>query len=180
MRRVLSHGFSMQAIADQQPLISAHVDLMFECLHQNCGSGNQPVDMVTWYNRVTSDVISDLAWGEPLGRLVSSQDQPWIRAMIKATKTLILVGHAKRFPPFSATLEALIPKELKRLTEENFALAAANVEKRIELGDSRPDFMESMIRQKGDKVSSLHTNWIKSPLLLKIFHVNRRLARKKW
>ncbi|KAH8780127.1 cytochrome P450 [Diaporthe sp. PMI_573] len=28
-RRVLSHGFSMQAIADQQPLISAHVGLLF-------------------------------------------------------------------------------------------------------------------------------------------------------
>lgn len=152
MRRVLSHGFSMQAIADQQPLISAHVDLLFQKLREDCGQGNHPLNMVTWYNRVTFDVISDLAWGEPLGSLASSQDHPWIRAMEKATKTLNLVGQARRFPPFSVILEAMIPKELKRLTEENFALAAANVEKRIDLGESRPDFMESMIRQKGDRV----------------------------
>jgi len=109
--------------------------------------------MVMWYNRVTSDVISDLSWGEPLGSLMKSQDHPWIHAMQKASKTMNFLGQADRFPPFSAIFEAMIPKELKRLTEDNFALAAANVEKRIGLGKSRPDFMESMIRQKGDRVS---------------------------
>lgn len=153
MRRVLSHGFSLQAIADQQPLISAHVGLLFQRLRETCEGGNRPINMVTWYNRVTFDVISDLSWGEPLGSLAKSQDHPWIHAMEKATKTLSLLGQAKRFPPFSAIFEAMIPKELKRLTEENFALAAANVEKRIESGEFRPDFMESMIRQKGDRVS---------------------------
>lgn len=152
MRRVLSHGFSMQAIADQQPLISTHVDLLIQRLHENCRRGDHAIDMVRWYNRVTFDVISDLAWGEPLGSLASSQDHPWIRAMEKATKTLLLIGQAKRFPLFAAIFEAMIPKELKRLTEENFALAAANVEKRIESGESRPDFMESLIRQKGERV----------------------------
>jgi hypothetical protein len=110
--------------------------------------------MVSWYNRVTFDIISDLSWGEPLGSLEKSQDHPWIHALMSTTKTLSLLGQARRFPPFSAIFEAMIPNELKRLTEDNFTFAAENVEKRIELGVSRPDFMETMLRQKGgDRVS---------------------------
>lgn len=75
-QRLLSRGFSMQAIADQQPLISAHVGLLFQRLHENCGGGKRPINMVTWYNRVTFDIIIDLSWGEPLGSLAKSQDHP--------------------------------------------------------------------------------------------------------
>lgn len=153
MRRVLSHGFSMQAVTDQQPLISTHVDLLLQRLRERCEGGARPVDMVAWYNRVTFDIISDLSWGEPLGCLEKEQDHPWIVALGHTVKYQMFLGLAKRFPPFTALLKALIPKELTRLEQENFALAAANVEKRIALDDSRPDFMEAMIRQKGSRVS---------------------------
>ncbi|KAI8290849.1 Trichothecene C-15 hydroxylase [Colletotrichum sp. SAR 10_98] len=153
MRRVLSHGFSMQAILDQQPLISVYVDLFIRRLHEHCENGTSPVDMVTWYNRVTFDIISDLSWGEPLGCLAKQQDHPWIAALSRTVKYQMFRGLAMRFPPFSPLLKALIPEELSRGEEENFALAAANVEKRIAEGGSRPDFLESMLRQKGEKAS---------------------------
>ncbi|KAI7774892.1 cytochrome P450 [Diaporthe eres] len=127
MRRVLSHGFSMQAVLDQQPLISTHVNLLLQRLRERCEGGARPVDMVSWYNRVTFDIISDLSWGEPLGCLEKEQDHPWIVAL----------GHTVKF-------------------QIDFALAAANVEKRIALDDSRPDFMEAMIRQKGSREIQKH------------------------
>ncbi|KAL0937245.1 trichothecene c-15 hydroxylase [Colletotrichum truncatum] len=156
MRRVLSHGFSMQAMLDQQPLISTHVDLLIQRLHQYCEGGARPVNMVTWYNWVTFDVISDLAWGEPLGCLAKEYDHPWIAALGHTVKAQMYLGLAKRFPPFTAVLKWMIPKELTRMENDNFALAASNVEKRIALGESRPDFMESMIRQKGDREIMKH------------------------
>ncbi|KXH50180.1 cytochrome P450 [Colletotrichum simmondsii] len=156
MRRVLSHGFSMHAMKDQQPLISAHVDLLLQRLRKHAAGGNRPIDMVSWYNRVTFDIISDLSWGEPLGCLEKEQDHPWIVALGHTVKYQLYLGLAKRFPPFTNILKAFIPKELTRLEQENFALAAANVEKRIALADSRPDFMESMIRQKGDREIQKH------------------------
>lgn len=152
MRRVLSHGFSMQAVTDQQPLISTHVDLLLQRLRERCEGGARPVNMVAWYNRVTFDIISDLSWGEPLGCLEKEQDHPWIMALGHTVKFQMFLGLAKRFPPFTALLKTFIPKELTRLEQENFALAAASVEKRIALDDSRPDFMEAMIRQKGSRV----------------------------
>ncbi|POS68949.1 cytochrome P450 [Diaporthe helianthi] len=154
-RRVLSHGFSMQAIAEQQPRISTHIDLLFQRLHEQCDQGKTPMDLVTWYNRVTFDVISDMTWGEPLGSLEKSQDHPWIHAMEVSTKGLNFIGQTKRFPaPLTPIFEKLIPKEVKRLTRDNFMYAAINVEKRIELGESRPDFMEAMLRQKGERAIS--------------------------
>ncbi|KAK1671248.1 cytochrome P450 [Colletotrichum godetiae] len=156
MRRVLSHGFSMQAMKDQLPLISAHVDLLLQRLRKHSAGGAHPVDMVSWYNRVTFDVISDLSWGEPLGCLEKEQDHPWIVALGHTVKYQLYLGIAKHFPAFTTLLKAFIPKELTRLEQENFALAAANVEKRIALADSRPDFMESMIRQKGEREIQKH------------------------
>lgn len=153
MRRVLSHGFSMKAMLDQQPLISTHVNLLLQRLHEHCEGGARPVDMVSWYNRVTFDVISDLSWGEALGCLEKSQDHTWIKALEHTVKYQKFLGLAKRFSPFTPILKAMIPKELTRLEKDNFALAAASVEKRIAQGQSRPDFMEAMIRQKGDRVS---------------------------
>lgn len=138
---------------DQQPLISTHVNLLIQRLHEHCEGGAQPVDMVAWYNRVTFDVISDLSWGEPLGCLEKNQDHPWIAALGHTVKYQKFLGLAKRFPPFTPILKAMIPKELTRMEQDNFALAAASVEKRIAQGQSRPDFMEAMIRQKGDRVS---------------------------
>lgn len=153
MRRVLSHGFSAQAISDQQPLISVHVNLFIRRLHEHCGNGARPVDMVTWYERVTFDIISDLSWGEPLGCLQKQADHPWIAALGHTVKYQMFLGLAERFRPLTPFLKVLIPKELTHGEQENFALATANVEKRIALGDSRPDFLESMIRQQGEKVS---------------------------
>ncbi|CAI0642632.1 unnamed protein product [Colletotrichum noveboracense] len=137
MRRVLSHGFSMQAILDQQPLISVHVDLFIRRLHEHCKNGTSPVDMVTWYNRVTFDIISDLSWGEPLGCLAKQQDHPWIAALSRTVKHQMFRGLAMHFPPFSPLLKALIPEELSRGEEENFALAAAStIEKREMVSNS--------------------------------------------
>lgn len=143
----------MRAMFDQQSLISTHVNLLLQRLHEHCEGGTQPVDMVAWYNRVTFDVISDLSWSEPLGCLEKQQDHPWITALAHTVKFQLFVGLAKRFPPFTTTLKAMIPKDLTRLEQDNFALAAASVGKRIAQGESRPDFMEAMIRRKEDRVS---------------------------
>ena len=52
-RRILSHGFSAQAMLEQQPLIQQYVDLLMQRLKENCQDGTKALDMTKWYNWTT-------------------------------------------------------------------------------------------------------------------------------
>ncbi|EMR61768.1 putative cytochrome p450 protein [Eutypa lata UCREL1] len=75
-RRILAHGFSAQSMADQQPLIKEYVDLLLQQLRERCEGGMKALNMVSWYNWTTFDVIGDLAFGEPFGCLKNADYHP--------------------------------------------------------------------------------------------------------
>lgn len=63
-RRIVSHGFSSQAMMEQQPLIQQYVDLLMQRLRENCQGGTKALDMTKWYNWTT--FVSIPLW-KPLG-----------------------------------------------------------------------------------------------------------------
>ncbi|KAA8641482.1 uncharacterized protein ATNIH1004_001947 [Aspergillus tanneri] len=75
-RRLLSHAFSGNN-RGQEPIVRGYIDLLIQRLHENANDENKPVDMVSWYNYTTFDVIGDLAFGEPFGCLEESRYHPW-------------------------------------------------------------------------------------------------------
>ncbi|KAI5917042.1 cytochrome P450 [Camillea tinctor] len=110
-RRSLAHGFSAQAIAEQQPLINKYIDLLIKRLHENAGN---PVNMVSWYNWTTLDIIGDLSVGEPFGCLKKPQSHFWVTTIFGSLKYLSYVRHIEYFPLFKFLSPFLIPKELQR------------------------------------------------------------------
>ncbi len=71
MRKDLSHGFSANALSEQQDLIQHFVDLLIRQIEQHGTSA--PMDMVKWYNFTTFDIIGELSFGEPFGSLESGR-----------------------------------------------------------------------------------------------------------
>lgn len=87
LRRQLAHGFSERALCEQEPLIGSYMTLLVERLREHCvdrehvdpetGLPTQKkLDMKTWYNWTTSDVIGDLVFGESFGSLERAKDDP--------------------------------------------------------------------------------------------------------
>lgn len=72
MRRLMSNGFSAGAMAEQQPKIEEHIDLLLQKLKEKISDGDDRVDMCAWYNYVMFDIIGELALGEPFGCLQNS------------------------------------------------------------------------------------------------------------
>ncbi|PNS17744.1 Isotrichodermin C-15 hydroxylase [Sphaceloma murrayae] len=147
-RRVLSQGFSAQAMLDQQPSIVKYVDLLISRLTELCPRG--PVDMVAWYNFTTFDIIGDLTCGEPFGCLQSGVYHPWIATIFSSIKVGTMVDAISYFPWIKALLMSMVPKSALKKRDEIKTYTQLTVQKRLALGPTRPDFMQGIIQRKGE------------------------------
>jgi cytochrome P450 len=154
LRRQLAHGFSDKAMREQEPLITKYVDLFIQRLHEHSAASN-PLDLGSWYNFTTFDIIGDLAFGEPFGCLSDSSYHPWIKMIFASTKigtVLQTIGH---YPFLKKLLLSMVPKSLKEKREQNFELNKAKLMRRMEAGE-RPDLIEGLLKKKAEWVCFRH------------------------
>ncbi|OLN83352.1 Isotrichodermin C-15 hydroxylase 10 [Colletotrichum chlorophyti] len=149
IRRVLAHGFSAQSMVEQQPLIQQQIDLLIQRLHENCEDGRKDLNMVAWYNWTTFDIIGDLALGEPFGCLQNSEYHPWVSAIFANIHANMYRNQFLRFPLTRPFAEYLIPKSLKAQQLLHHESSKEKVHRRMALGESRPDFVQSMMLKEG-------------------------------
>ncbi|KAL0932145.1 cytochrome p450 [Colletotrichum truncatum] len=149
IRRVLAHGFSAQSMIAQQPLIQTQVDLLIQRLHENCDDGGKALNMVSWYNWTTFDIIGDLAFGEPFGCLESSDYHPWVSVIFDNIHAGIYRNQFQRYALTRPFVKWLMPKDLKEKQRFHNELSKEKVQRRMALGESRPDFVQSMMMKEG-------------------------------
>jgi cytochrome P450 len=87
-RRILLPAFSDKSLRDQEPIITKHVAMLIQRLHEYERSGTA-VDLVEWFNYVAFDIIGDLTFGEPFGCLEESKMHPWIRFIFANLSTYL-------------------------------------------------------------------------------------------
>ncbi|KXH25643.1 cytochrome P450, partial [Colletotrichum salicis] len=146
-RRALAHGFSAQSMLAQQPIIKGYVDTLFEKLWTASRGGEEPVNVEKWFNFTTFDVIGDLAFGEPFGCLEDSTYHPWVDLIFKSIKNMAMLTSFRCLPWLKPFLMLTLPKELMNEYAQNRELLREKVRKRLELGKSRPDIIDAMIRK---------------------------------
>ncbi|KAK1997731.1 cytochrome P450 [Colletotrichum falcatum] len=154
MRRVLAHGFSAQSMIEQQPLIQNQIDLLIQRLHEHCDDGRKPLNMVAWYNYTTFDIIGDLAFGEPFGCLEKSDYHPWVSSIFSTIHANIYRNQFQRYWITKPFAKWLIPKKLKEHQKLHDRSSLDKVRRRMALGESRPDFVQSMMMKEGSLAMS--------------------------
>jgi cytochrome P450 len=146
MRRVMSHGFSAQAMLEQQPMIRTYVDLLLQRLRERCDDGRKALDVTQWYNWTTFDIIGDLAFGEPFDGLAKSEYHPWVATIFEAVVSVSKITTLLRFEYVGHLLPALLmPKALAKKMQEHDALSCKKVEKRLTLETERADLIGKMV-----------------------------------
>jgi cytochrome P450 len=152
MRRTLAHGFSAQAMLDQQPLIQGYVDMLINRLRETCDNGNRSMEMTSWYNWTTFDIIGDLAFGEPFGCLQNSDYHPWVSLVLSRIRGGAINNALRRFPFGETLIQLLISREERKRFHAHFQLTQEKVNKRLAESSPRSDFMEVMTKRSGDMV----------------------------
>jgi cytochrome P450 len=151
MRRLLSHAFSERALRGQEDLVRKYVDLLISQLPRRStkypsDNGEGIVDIMSWYNYATFDIIGDLAFGEPFGCLRDGIWHRWMRSIYSTVKGAALFRAARRFPrPVKEILDGFLPAKLAEDRKYQFEFSAERAKNRLMRGSEREDFSKFSI-----------------------------------
>lgn len=74
MRKMLTHAFSDKAMREQEPIVQQYVNLLMDKLHER---GGQKIDIMSWFNFTTFDLMGDLAFSDSFGCLATGEYNSW-------------------------------------------------------------------------------------------------------
>ncbi|KDN59836.1 putative cytochrome P450 [Colletotrichum sublineola] len=146
MRRLQNPTFSDKALKAQESVITGYTKLLIQKLYgQASSSPNSVVDMNSWYNFTTFDIIGDLAFGEPFYCLRDAKWHWWLHAVFDIFQAGTYLRAARRFPsPLSEMLLLLIPRRLIKTRVAQFNFGVERVNRRLEQKTDRPDFSKPL------------------------------------
>lgn len=154
VRRLLSHGFSARAMAEQQPLMDKYIDLFIRQLGEQGQGGKTPIDSTKWFEWTTFDIIGDLSFGEPFGCLQTAASHPWVESFFDSLGVVPFMQVISHLPLYSVLKPfyymALLPKHIASKFRTSQIFSEESLKKRMSLGTDRPDFVHSMLRGEGE------------------------------
>ncbi|KAE8153054.1 cytochrome P450 [Aspergillus avenaceus] len=149
-RKALSHGFSARGMQAMEPSIVSYVDTLIERL-KGFAEAQVPVDMVKWYNLATFDIIGDLAFGESFGGLRSSEYHYYVSMLFDSVKLIAFTRFRMNYPLTFKIFSPFLSTRFMEARKGQLGHARETVQRRIHSPHPRHDFMESMLRHRGDK-----------------------------
>ncbi len=147
-RRLLSHAFSDSSLRGQEPIIKGYVDLLMQRLKENIAGGKDVLDMVSWYNFATFDIIGDLAFGEPFDCLKNSHYHEWVHILFSHMKMGAYANVARRLPASGPLLKLITPKRVRTQRDWHIELTKEKVQARLRKSNERPDFFGNILKHK--------------------------------
>ncbi|KAL7627061.1 hypothetical protein AAE478_003837 [Parahypoxylon ruwenzoriense] len=147
LRRQLAHGFSERSMRDQEHIIAEYVDLLMRRLEENSDNGRKPLDMRSWFNFTTFDVIGNLGFGSDFGCLKKSYYHPWVGAIMLNIKDTAAMRVIIQFLP-PGFIFLLNKSGILKGRKQHMSYAKKAVLNRMELTTERPDFIEGLLKKK--------------------------------
>jgi hypothetical protein len=73
-------------------------DLLIQRLNERIEQDNAATDIMSWYNFVTFDIITDLTFGEPLYCLRDRGYHPWVKLLLGVLKSRGVMATRRMYP----------------------------------------------------------------------------------
>ncbi|KAK0110139.1 hypothetical protein ONS95_002792 [Cadophora gregata] len=164
LRRVMIHAFSDSALQAQESLVTAYCDKLVQRLYSQM-EAKQTVDMASWLNFTSFDIIGDLTFGESFDALEKGEEHWWMSTIFNGFKMGVLVRTAKEYmtAPFgtwSYSALAKLPAVVKAQARFRSFIRDKTLS-RLSMVEDRQDLMGAILRhndKKGLSQSELATN----------------------
>ncbi|KAI5925072.1 cytochrome P450 [Camillea tinctor] len=150
MRKALNHAFSDSALREQEGLIKKYVDLLIQRLGEQADAKNT-INIVSWLNFTTFDIIGDLSFGESFHSLDNNDYHPWISAIFTGVRGDAISRLARTYPLLGAFVLSWFSHSDMQTANNNRQYAKAKARARMSLGaepEGRRDFMTYLLKNK--------------------------------
>ena len=145
-RKIISHAFSDRALLSQEYILQKYSDLLIDRLRDQPNLQDGSLDICSWYNFTTFDVLGDLCFGESFQCLETAENHPWIASVFMGVKVSQLMTVFHHFPPMNTIVKMCIPQFVHDEAQKSFTFTRERVDKRIASKSNRPDFMKYILQ----------------------------------
>lgn len=154
LRRQLAHGFSERSMRAQEPTFRKYIDLLIRRLEERSSSdgGRESLDMRSWFNYTTFDVIGNLSFGSDFSCLEESKAHPWVEAIMGNLKDNAKMRAMTQFIP-PGFVYLLNKSGLFKGRKKHMGYTKDKVQARMQLEAERPDFIEGLLKKRDVLVS---------------------------
>ncbi|MCJ1298323.1 hypothetical protein MMC08_001112 [Hypocenomyce scalaris] len=156
-RRALAHAFSQKALMEQEPILQGYVKKFITNLRR-LAQEKTPVNLVSWFNFCTFDIIGDLSFGEPFGCLEEGEggeSQKWVVLVYESIKSGAIEQATRRFAtPGSLTqrfLMWLIPNIVRQRRRTHLVNSREKTVRRMDKKTDHKDFIWYILKQRERK-----------------------------
>ncbi|KAI1461836.1 putative toxin biosynthesis cytochrome P450 monooxygenase [Annulohypoxylon moriforme] len=158
-RRQLAPAFSERALREQEPLITRYVDRAISRFSDSAEVG-MPIDLSSWFNYITFDIIGDLMFGHDVFECVeASRHHPLVSELLARLKILTYAIAIQSLAPFIfSILRFLTPRDVVEKQRAQANSIKAMVDSRLQTMTSRPDFVTLILREGKEGEPSLVEN----------------------
>ena len=144
-RKIISHAFSDRALLSQEYILQKYSDLLIDRLRDQPNLQDGSLDICSWYNFTTFDVLGDLCFAESFHCLETAENHPWIASVFMGVKVAQLMTVFHHFPPMNTIVKMCIPPFVLEQAQKSFAFTRERVDRRIASNSDRPDFMKYIL-----------------------------------
>jgi cytochrome P450 len=121
-----------------------YMDLLINNLREDAEQ-NRTVNMVSYLNFLTFDLIGDLSFASPFDALKTRKEHPWMVTFFKSVTEGTILGQLAGFPLLLPFL-ALFYVPLRQSGRQQIKYTKQKVAERIDGGSERPDFMAQVLK----------------------------------
>lgn len=145
-RKIISHAFSDRALLSQEYILQKYSDLLIDRLRVQPNLDDGTLDICSWYNFTTFDVLGDLCFAESFHCLETAENHPWVASVFVGVKVAQLFTVFHHFPPLNTIVKWCIPSFVIDEAQKSFTFTRERVDKRIASKSERPDFMQYILQ----------------------------------
>lgn len=148
-----------------------YVDLFISRLSDEIHSTHiRVINVVKWFNYLTTDIIGELTFGESFGGLEENRMHPWLENLFWCLKTFSFFRELSRYPRVIAyaVIALIVPKRQLKHQRNATVFGAEKARRRMKRGTERSDFMSYILRhndERGSVPEDLTIDKYKSDLL---------------
>ncbi|KAK0392637.1 hypothetical protein NLU13_2132 [Sarocladium strictum] len=163
LRRAINPAFSERALREQEYYFQNYTDSFIKQIGKRSKDG--PVDMSLWFNLLSFDIMSDLAFGTPAGCL-DNADQPWIRVIGARTRSFPWLQLAVQYGVFDF-LVWLNPPLVSSARNKHLAMTTEKVRRRLNAKTDNKDFFSYILANNDEeKLGEIELTMLASTLIV--------------